>query len=177
MGRYRPTPFSGRVDELGSYLARELEAISSAIETSTGGATLVRNVSAGEITANTVPQLLTFETAVPQRDAYNVVPNLPSELVGRQSGMWGVSFVVNARVEAQGAYRVAVYGADGETYLVSDVDPSNQSELVSFVAVGAARADGTSGPTSIKVDLRVTADAARSFEFLQGTFTAWRIGA
>jgi hypothetical protein len=177
MGRYRPTPFSGRIEELSAYVARELEAVSTALEAATGGTTLIRSATAGPITADVTPQVLTFEESVPERDAFNVLPNLPSELVGRRAGLWGVAFVVNARVAVAGQYRVAVYAGGQESYLVSDVDPSNQSTLVSFVAVGAARADGTEGPTSITIDLRVTADQERSFEFLQGTFTAWRIGA
>jgi hypothetical protein len=178
MPTYTPGPYSGGLADLPRYVSEELTRISAAISLDTGAASLFRTSEdpGTPIVVDAVPFPIEFAAQTPERDALNVVPDLPSRIVVRRGGIWGVAFTLEAQVEPQGIYEVRLFANDVASALSATIDPSNQTDVVSISALGTQRVNQKQGPVSLSVDLRVSSDSARDWQLLSGYFSVWRIG-
>lgn len=170
---YRPTPFNGATADLPRYLNQELGRISAEFETAQGAGSLFRNEPAPLVQLDTTPTILQWTGRTPIRYDVNVDAEVPEKIWLQQQGIWALSFVVTAALEPQGTYDMATYVGGNRTNLSTTVDPSNQSDVVTFTAIGTQRLDAQ-GARAIETDVRVVADQAnRDFTMLEGYFSAW----
>ena len=156
MTQYIPGPWSGLPDDLGRYVVAELNKIAESFLDAQGGGSILSEGMA-QITATTTPQLLSeWDFVTPSYNPQNVIGELSEGAVYlKRAGIWRADFEVVASVQNNRHYEIRLFADDTPTQFYAQVDPSNQTDVVTITGYGVERVfDRRAG--ALKLDLRVS---------------------
>lgn len=179
MSIYKPGPFGGSVDDLPRYVQEELLKISATFETDAGAATLYRNEIGAEEIYGVVPRKFDdFDKFSPQRYSQNVVPDVASNSIFiRRSGMWGLAFTISGAVDRNATYKMEMYVDGTPIGLTHVVDASNQTDVVTMVAIATGRAIRQApGQLEAEVALFMESTEGATWTTIDGYFSVWWCG-
>ena len=175
---YQPTPYAGDLEGLPEYVGAELGRIALALEQLQGGGTLYLSTPAAARSVGTAFEVFDdFDLFSPLRDPRGVEPdpNTLSEIYIKRPGQWGISFVIDiADIQIGREYEARVFYRGVETDIFSVVDASNQTGVVTMVAIGVFR---SIGDEAAQVQLRIKSSGADStWRTVGAYFSMWAVG-